>query len=193
MKTPSILHGACLLMMSASVTYGQQPAAKPKPEIRDAPTHEELAQKLRSAQASDPISNFTTEPGAKDPTKENQPVDILEDSDIISFNGLTTLVPKRAILAMPDSFKSRVGKHVAGHRFVVWKDFQIANRGWISTIEVTRTQAEGRTPLGEESLERISKAGTLIVATYQGGPISVLPAREPKVEEAADQPVEGAP
>jgi hypothetical protein len=170
-------------MVSAALGFAEEPAPKPKPQIRDAATHEDLAAKLRETQAKNPLAELTPEQVANDPTKKNQPVNIVEDSDIISFNGLTTLVPKRAILALPDNLKSRVGKHTAGHRFVVWKDFYQQNRGWITTIEVSRTQAEGRSPLGEDSQERISKSTNLIVATYQGGPISVLPLKEPEKTE----------
>jgi hypothetical protein len=71
-----------------------------------------------------------------------------------------------------------------GHRLVAWKEFHAKNLGWISTMEVNRTQAEGRSPLGESSQERISNATNLIVATYHGGPISVLPLRQPNEPES---------
>ena len=183
MKTLSILHGTCLLMVSATFGLAEEPAPKPKPQIRDAATHEDLAAKLRETQAKNPLAELTPEQVAKDPTKKNQPGNIVEDSDIISFNGLTTLVPKRAILALPENLKPRVGKHTPGHRLVAWKDFYSQNRGWINTVEVSRAQAEGRAPLAEDSQMTISKATNLMVATYQGGPISVLPLRQPKEPE----------
>ena len=53
------------------------------------------------------------------------------------------------------------------------------NRGWISTIEVTRVEAEGNQALSEETQERVAKSRKLVVATCFGGPISVLPVKKP--------------
>ena len=51
--------------------------------------------------------------------------------------------------------------------------------GWITTVEVSRVQAEGNLALADETAKRIQKSASLIVATYQGGPISVLPLKVP--------------
>lgn len=161
-----------LLAPLACLAQGQGSGSNP--EFRDAARHEDLVKMLWHAQANNPLENFQVDEGP-DPTRENRPIDIIEDSDIISFNGLTTLVPKRAILAVPASVQNRIGKHVPGHRVVAWKDFLFANRGWVSTIEVSRSQAEGKQDLSDAVIERISRSTNLMVATYQGGPISVLP------------------
>lgn len=190
MKSSFAIPSAILLsaLIAPVATLAQQADGDaPRLEIRDAATHDDLANKMREAQANNPLANYTVDEGP-DPTKENRPVDILEDSDIISFNGLTTLVPKRAILAMPNSVRNRVGKHVPGHRVVAWKDFLHSNRGWVSTVEVSRSQAEGRQMLPESVTERISRSTSLIVATYQGGPISVLPPAEEESAEASETP-----
>ena len=163
----------------------QSQGGETMPEYRDAATHEDLEKTLRHAEATNPLANFKVDDGP-DPSMENRPIDIIEDSDIISFNGLTTLVPKRAILAIPASVQNRVGRHVPGHRVVAWKEFLFANRGWVSTVEVSRSQAEGRQDLAEAVIERISRSTNLMVATYQGGPISVLP---PMPAESCDEAV----
>ena len=62
-----------------------------------------------------------------------------------------------------------------GSKLVTWADFYAVNRGWITTVEVCRVQAEGNSPLAEETQKQIGKSANLIVATYQAGPISVLP------------------
>ena len=162
----------CLVAVALQPAHANEPA--PKPRFRDSATHETLSRVLQAENNRDPLSKITPS-DTQDPSKHAQPTDILERSDIISFNGLTTLVPKRAILALPESMTSRVGNHPPGHRLVHWREFLAANRGWISTIEVTRAQAEGRTKLADESQERISNASHMIVATLLGGPISVLP------------------
>jgi hypothetical protein len=111
---------------------------------------------------------------APDPSKENQPQDLISQSDILCYNGLTTLVPKRAILNIPATSKDRL-KHVDGSKIIGWAEFFQKNRGWITTVEVNQAQAEGNSALDEKVSEFVKKNGNLVVATFQGGPISVLP------------------
>ncbi len=153
--------------------------------MRDAATNDDLSAKYRKAAAENPLRNMVQKPkdDKPDPTTVNQPKNLLETSDFISFGGLTTLVPKRAILHIPKAYDSRI-KFVPGTKIVIWPDFIVANRGWIKTVEVTRAQAEGNQPFDEKVLEGIQKSALLVVATYKGGPISVLPQKQPEPAEA---------
>ena len=119
----------------------------------------------------------------EDPSNANRPKDILAESDIISYRGLATLVPKRAILMTPKTYSGLI-KFESGAKFVSWIDFYTANRGWISTVEVSRTQAEGNAPIAEETRKSIGTSRNLVVATFKGGPISVLPLKEPDPKES---------
>ncbi len=157
-----------------------------KPRFRDAATHDQLALKLRKSQQTDPM-RILPQANGEDPSKVNQPVNLLEQSDIISFGGLATLVPKRAILATPANHKDRLTMQ-AGSRIVGWAEFYAQNRGWITTVEVSRVQAEGNLAIAEETRERIGKSMNLVVATYMGGPISVLPLKEEAKTAAATKP-----
>jgi hypothetical protein len=148
-----------------------------KPQMRDAATHEQLSLAMRKAEQADPMRNMPPAKGG-DPTLVNQPQDILASSDIVCFGGDATLVPKRAIMSMPKNLSDRM-KFQPGSRIMGWADFYAKNRGWITTIEVSRVQAEGNKALDEEISKKISKSTNLIVATYQGGPISVLPLKVP--------------
>jgi hypothetical protein len=152
--------------------------------MRDAATHEQLSLALRKADQMDPMKNMPTSEG-NDPSKVNQPKDILKDSDIISFRGLATLVPKKAILQIPKNYSSTLQLE-AGARIVSWSEFYAANHSWITTIEVSRVQAEGNQPIDEKSREFMSTSRNLIVATYMGGPISVLPLKEPAQENTKE-------
>lgn len=154
---------------------------QPQPRFRDVVTHEQLARALRKTEQKDPMKDLVQASG-EDPSKVNQPVNLLEQSDIVCFGGLATLVPKRAILATPTNHKNRLSMQ-PGVRVVGWSEFFAANRGWITTVEVSRIQAEGREAIGEETQERIAKSRNLIVATYMGGPISVLAPKEPEKTE----------
>ena len=49
-------------------------------------------------------------------------------------------------------------KFQPGAKLMSWADFYAQNRGWITTVEVTRVQAEGNKPLAEEIAARIGKS-----------------------------------
>jgi hypothetical protein len=165
-----------------------------EPEMRDATTHEQLVLALRKADQSDPMKNLKPAKG-EDPSVVNQPPSLLSSSDIISFSGLATLVPKHAILQVPASCSGRL-KIEPGAKIVSWADFYAANRGWITTVEIGIVQAEGNQPLAEETKKMMSKCRNLMVATYQGGPISLLPpktAAKPAATPAATTPAATTP
>lgn len=141
--------------------------------IRDAPTNEQLAKTYRQAQQADPMRNLKPAKGP-DPSLVNQPEDLIKRSDILCFGGNATLVPKRAILKVPKHVADRL-KFQPGSKLLSWLDFYTLNRGWITTVEVSLEQAEGKKAIAEEISERIGKNSNLVVATFKGGPISVLP------------------
>ena len=173
MKLPVISFLLCLPMMASG-----QVTPSPTPRFRDAPTHEQLARARQQSDQKDPMKALSESKG-DDPSKVNQPINLLEQSDIISFAGVATLVPKRAILATPVKHKERLAIQ-PGSKIVGWAEFYAMNRGWITTVEVSRVQAEGNSAIAEETRERIGKSTNLVVATYMGGPISVLPLKEPE-------------
>jgi hypothetical protein len=152
-------------------------------QMRDAATHDELTMAHRRAAQQDPMRDMQPAKG-EDPSVANQPKDILSRSEIICFNGTAALVPKRAILHVPAAMQGRL-KFLPGSTLVTWKEFLTLHRGWISTVEVSRQQAEGNEALKEEISTRISKSSNLVVATYMGGPISVLPLKVPAETETS--------
>ena len=177
----------CTLFVCAAVVLPamSQPAA-PAIQMRDVASHQEVLAARRLALQTDPMQHLATVTG-EDPSKANQPTDILAESDIISFRGMATLVPKRAILQTPQAYAGYL-KMEAGAKFVSWLEFYAANRGWITTVEVSRAQAEGNEPVAEETQKFLSTNRNLVVATYKGGPISVLPLKEPAPETAMQTP-----
>ena len=156
-------------------------AAAPKMVMRDAATHEQLSRRLGKVELEDPMKNLPVST-LEDPVK-NMPKDLLSQSDIISFGGAATLVPKRAIIQIPKNYADRI-KYVNGSQIMGWADFYAVNRGWITTVEISRVQAEGNQPLQEDTSKLLSKSGNLVVAVYKGGPISLLPLKVP-VEKSA--------
>ena len=157
-------------------------AAERLPAQRDAATHEQLAQRLQQAQQEDPMQRLPESTG-EDPAKD-PPQDLLSQSDVLCFGGMATLVPKRAILRLPPPLVQRL-EFIRGSALVGWAEFYARNRGWITAVEVSRAQAEGHEPLAADVLMRLKESSALVVATYLGGPISVLPPKVSPPEKPA--------
>ena len=155
-----------------------------KQQMRDATTHEQMAAARTKAQAGDSLRQLP-EVSGNDPSKENQPQDIISRSDILCFNGIATLVPKEAILAVPAQFADRIGIK-PGAKIVTWAQFYAVNRGWVTTQEISLAQAQGKEPLPDAINERLGKSANVVVTTMQGGPISKLqytpPVEDPKTK-----------
>ncbi len=162
----------------------------PAAPMRDAVSHEQLCLTYRKISQADPMRNLKTAKGS-DPSVVNQPKDLLSQSDILCFSGAATLVPKKAVLHIPKNLADRL-KFQPGSKIQSWSEFYALNRGWITVVEVSRVQAEGNMAIAEEISERVRKSANLVVATYQGGPISVLPPKVP-VEETPKTPAEPTP
>lgn len=152
------------------------------PVVKDAATHEQLALQLRKAQQKDPMQGLPI--SQSEAPSRNQPKDLLSQSDILCFGDMATLLPKRAILLLPTTLAKR-GEYTAGAALMGWAEFYAQNRGWITTVEVSLLQAEGSLPLAADITQRLKDATRVVVATYQGGPISVLPLKVPPTPPAA--------
>jgi hypothetical protein len=168
MNLPACLR--LLLMAAAPVVVAAEPV-QPLP-MRDAVRHEDLAEQFSRLDEAARKAEFVPPP-AVEGVKERKPVSLLERSEFLSFNGLSTLVPKGSLLNVPDHLSPRT-RMVDGNPIVPWAEFFRHNRGWITTMEVSRKQAEADEPLAEETLKSIAKSPLLVVATMAGGPITVL-------------------
>ena len=154
---------------------------------RDAATHNELVKLSLQAQDEKSPQGLQPTDGVKDPAKAAAVPDLIASSDILCNRGRATLVPKRAVLQIPERFNSRL-KMTEGSQILTWADFYALNRDWIRTMEVTRAQAEGVEPFPEATVEMMKSSKIVIVATLQGGPISVLPPSEPAPEQTKINP-----
>lgn len=169
----------------------------PRPVMRDVMTHDAIVEVARKAKEENPMPAFKPVEGA-DPTLTTRPQSLLSRSDILCFQGRATLVPKRSLIHVPSEMKDRLGLK-EGHQIGSWIEFLNANRAWIRTVPVTRVQAEGREPIAEETIKSFEKEKRLVIATYQEGPISVLPLQVPPKPEpgqanpAAANPAPAAP
>ena len=150
--------------------------------MREVTTHEQIVEAARVARESAPPPVFKPIEGA-DPSLANKLGDLISRSDILCFQGRATLVPKRAVLHVPKSLAGRLGMQ-EGSQIGSWTEFLNANRAWIRTVPVTRIQAEGNDPMPEGVLKSFVKEQRVVIATYQEGPISVLPLKVPEAAVA---------
>ena len=88
--------------------------------------------------------------------------------------GLSTRVPRGSILHLPEKHQELVAEKPQG-RQVSWFEFLAANRSWVKRQDVIWRQVLGKVPLSKETLESFATEARLVVATFQGGPVTVLP------------------
>lgn len=184
MKNPTLL-----FLLLVHPLMGEQD----KPAFRDAATNELLTTKYREVSKTNPMTDPKTkftETTGEDPSVKNKVGNLLDNSELITFNGNTTLVPKHAIIQIPETYKNRINNHKEGSKIISWAEFYSLNRGWISTLEVTFSQAKGEDPVNAEHLEVMKKSKNLIVAVLENGPISVLPLKTTAEPAKPSEPAE---
>ena len=116
---------------------------------------------------------------ANESTPKPQPVNtnsfgLLEMSTAIQNGVNFILVPRGSVLWCPPEQQAKIVKQPAG-RFTELSLFMASNRNWITTYEVTREQVTGKAPIPADVLARFQKNGSLVLATLQGNPITVIP------------------
>ena len=177
-------HHLFILALLVSQLHGQ--AEPKKPAFRDAATNETLTEKYKEVSTKGPMRKFKEATG-EDASVKNKVENLLENSEFITFNGNTTLVPKHALIQIPEKYKARINNHKPGSKILSWTDFYTLNRGWISTVEVNLAEARSEKSISPELMETLNKKGNLVVAVLKNGPISVVPPKpiveaEPKTE-----------
>jgi len=175
------LIGLLTMTLSAETTA---PRFEKSTKMRDAVRHEDLAQKLKMSAHNDPIRNLGPAMGKvdEDPAKRVTDRDLVKESTVLNYRGFLTLVPKRAVIHTPANYENRF-KPSDDVQVQSWADFFKGNRGWIRTLEVSREQAMGLAPMDEAIMTALQESTQVVVATFKGGPISVMPYVAPEPEE----------
>lgn len=160
MKTALIL---CALASSAFA------AAPVLPRI----TPEELAR----LQQGTPMTRLETPPQERAPVSRPNAQSIIKQSMVLNDGKNWTLIPKGAVIFLPQAMKSRVNANPVG-TLLPWNDFLTRNRAWITTNDVSFDQAAGTEALPPERLAYWAKQEKIVIATHRQGPISVRLAPE---------------
>jgi hypothetical protein len=103
---------------------------------------------------------------------------IVKQSIILNDGKHWTLVPKGAVIFLPEAMKSRVNGKPVGI-LLTFTDFLTRNHAWVATNEVSFKQAAGSEQLPAESTTFWAKQDKVVIAVHQNGPISVRVANEP--------------
>ena len=131
---------------------------------------------LAAKQSNDALSNLpqTEELEAELGVKAERPAaqSIIAQSEIINDGENWTLVPKGAVLFVPERNTANVGTKPVG-KLLLWSEFLAKNPAWVSTQEISYDQATGEIPLPEGSMDHWQKRNCIVVAVHRGGPISL--------------------
>ena len=104
--------------------------------------------------------------------KEPKGWDLEKNSEFIAFDGAVTLVPKGAILHIPDRYRANVVTAMTG-KFMLWNEFNASYRGVVGAFEVSMAEASGQAEIKPERFDAARKTGVILVATLQQNPVSV--------------------
>ena len=184
---------SALVLSAAYCCAAEEPAGSGgggKPVMRDVVRHEDIVARMRKG--ADPMTNLPAAEKLPEAKREAKPANLLERSDFLSFGGLCALVPKGAVLHVPECYQNRLSAE-PGARIATWAEFIRRNRGWVTTLEVTREQAEGTKPFPEATLKALEKNPRVVVATLGGGPISVLAPKKPSKKGDESRAERGTP
>jgi hypothetical protein len=152
------------------------------PQMTERITPEEIAARHKSSpMAAIPKPNAT---GQKSVVARPGDQSLIEQSDVLNDGINWTLVPKGAVLHVPQPFTTRVGSKPLG-TLLSWSDFLKVNRNWLFTEEVLFEQAAGKRPIPPSRTDAWNKLGKVVVAVHRGGPISVRHVPEPATPVAS--------
>lgn len=118
-------------------------------------------------------------PPVKDGTNVRRPEaqSIIKQSLVLNDGKNWTLIPKGAVIFIPEAMKSRVDVKPSGN-LLGWRDFLTRNQAWITTTDISFDQATGKKPLQAERVAFWPKQDKVVIATHQNGPITVRVSKE---------------
>lgn len=179
MKTKLLIAAGCLSLLSAltakEVARTSGIGIEMIPKDMGAPTtdissdEEFIARRAKAAMNSPAPQRLAPTPGA---------FGLMEMSTAIQNGTEFILAPKGSVLFYPTEFEERIVSQPQGNH-VSWSEFQRLNRNWITTFEVTEDQVTGKTPIPAETMERFRINNLLVLATLNGGLVTVINPTKP--------------
>lgn len=157
---------ALILCALASSTFAAAPVL---PRI----TPEELAK----LQQGTPMVRLETPAQGEAAVSRPDAPSIIKQSVVLNDGKNWTLIPKGAVIFLPQGMESRVNASPVG-TLLPWNDFLTQNRAWITTNDVSFDQAAGTKALAPERVAYWATQKKIVIATHRQGPISLRLAPE---------------
>lgn len=190
MTTPRYLALACIVSLTAwipaSPAAGQAPPLPFRIKPDGSVDQRDLLKLTKRPTASDRITDAELEaikskheieygPGFTPTEKPEMPPrgDLYASSVLLSDGSEHTLLPKKAVIWVPESLQSHIVEKPVG-KLVLWPDFLKKNKKWLMPHEITFEMAKGEVPLSEEQLKMVRQPSAIVVSVMQGHPISLL-------------------
>ncbi len=143
-----------------TVNYEDLMRMTQRPPARDSITDDELAA-IKAEHEVKYDRRFT-------PTKETAlpPRKDLYASSLIVSDGVNhTLLPKQAVIFLPERHRQRIVEEPVG-KLVLWPDFQKLNHSWIRPLEVSLDVAKGDKAINEAIRRQFESGFQVVVSVY---------------------------
>jgi hypothetical protein len=132
---------------------------------------------LAKLQQRDPMIRLVDASGRAIQTTNPLSHSTMDQSSVLHDGTHWTLVPKGALIHLPEAIKNRSTVKPVG-TLLPWKDFLAKNQRWIATSEVTFDQAVGNEALPADRAEAFASTHKVVVAVHRNDPASVHMAKE---------------
>jgi hypothetical protein len=175
-----------IALVARTVPSGAEEFGRPA-SFRNAAKHEDLLDAYQRSTREDPIREMGEVPAELDLAQLYAQTSLLERSDPLSQGNLATLLPKGALLFVPEGMAERA-QLPQGAEIVDWGHFYRLNSHWILPWNIRLEQALGEEALDLALFERLKRMGKVVVAICMDHPISLregalaAPAEENKSE-----------
>ena len=130
------------------------------------------AETLADLQRRDPMIRLVQPADGEAKVAKPLSESIISQSTILHDGTHWTLVPKGAVVFLPEAMKQRVNVRPVG-TLLPWSGFLEKNRSWLVSQEVSFDQAAGNEALPTSAGAVWLKDNKVVVAVHHDGPISV--------------------
>lgn len=178
-----------LFLSGFAILFANETEKREEKVFRLRPTHEDLQKRQAESQAKREESGqlLRVDKPAVERREGPGKDSLIARSATLSSSRSWTIVPKGAVLHVPQRYQAQVNGKRAG-KLVPWKTFFAQNRGWIHVHSVSMAEARGEKEMNPKQVEVYEGLGRVVVSVCHGGPISVIaPSPEEEAEEEGAQ------
>ncbi len=179
--------GLCTLLGNRVAALAEDPVAPAQGVVRKGPSRDVVDEKSLRQQADHAAKRIELVASQTRPLYEKAPSteSSLSTASIFLFDGESyTILPVGSVLSLPAPLQSRVVVDPQG-AVLLWPDFLARNGSWLGVKEVTLEMARGNTRAAAAVMRELAAETRLMVAVYQGCPITVLePVQKNEVPKA---------